>query len=34
MIKVNLMLESENQKIQYGHQAAISKVTSLKVDTP
>ena len=30
IFKANLKLESRNQKIQYGHQAAILKVTSLK----
>ena len=29
--KANLKLESGNQKMQYGHQAAILKVTSLKI---
>ena len=32
IFEVKLKLESGNQKIQYGHQAAILKVTSLKID--
>ena len=32
MFKAKLKLESGNQKIQYGHQAAILKVTSLKIN--
>ena len=32
IFKAKLKLESGNQKIQYGHQAAILKVTSLKIN--
>ena len=32
MIKAKLKLESGNQKIQYGHQAAILKVKSLNIN--
>ena len=30
--KAKLKLESENQKIQYGHQTAILKITSLNIN--
>ena len=32
IFKAKLKLESGNQKIQYGHQAAILKLTSLKIN--
>ena len=34
ILKAKLKLESGNQKIQYGRQAAILKVTSLKINRP